>query len=135
MRKVLALIWMLLIFIGTCSTGIKDVFLRGQISFRLNAHPSWTEIWMLYHNVDSIFILQKIGHFMVYFILVLLIAKTPHRVRGLLITILYAVLTELLQPFFYRDPRILDMLINSMGAILAYIIGPKVFFRKRKVLI
>lgn len=132
MRKVLVSIWVLLIFIGTCSTGVKDIFLQGQIRFRLNVQPSWTEIWMLYHNVDSIFIVQKIGHFTVYFILALLVVKTPHRVRGLLITILYAVLTELLQPFFHRDPRILDMLVNSMGAILAYAIGPKIFSRSKK---
>lgn len=123
MRKVIAIIWMVFIFIGTCSTGIKDIFLKGQIRFRLNPGPSWADIGMLYHNADFVFILQKIGHFTVYLILGLLLMNRAHRIKGLVIAIVYAIVTELLQPFFYRDPRILDMLVNFAGILLAYVIG------------
>lgn len=120
MRVFLTLICLVALFIGTCSEGVKPILTDFQIHFKLNQQPTWSDLWQLYTFKSKTFIIQKIGHFSGFFILSLLMTNFGRNRKGVIWAIGYGVLTELVQPFFNRDARILDMLINAAGVCLAY---------------
>jgi VanZ family protein len=71
--------------------------------------------------MSRFWILSKIGHFSGFFILdCLLLNLFRERKVSLLLSILFAIVTELAQLFVGRDGRIYDMVIDSSGALLAY---------------
>jgi VanZ family protein len=98
---------------------------HGAVSFQLNKHPNLNDYLMVSDiSLHSrIYITQKIGHFSCFFVLTLIATvgvrgRKAFR-RGVWIAFGYAVFTELLQPLFGRDGRIVDMFIDSAGIVLA----------------
>ena len=115
----------LLIFVFTCTQSFSDLLYRGIVNFRLNTNPNFGDLLAFtYMDLsDPQYILQKIGHFSSFCILTLLVFNWIKKYRlTIYISIGYACLTEVLQLFFSRDGRIIDMFIDSAGVLLGIII-------------
>lgn len=105
--------------------------------FQLNTHPNLSDYLMVKDiSLHSrIYVTQKIGHFSCFFVLTLIAtigvkSRTAFK-QGVMIAVGYAVFTELLQPFFGRDGRIVDVFIDSAGIVLAATIVFFLGFAKR----
>lgn len=132
MRIVLIVLWCFALFIGTCNESVSLIFTDFRIHFNLNSHPMWSDLWRIADFHSNAYIIQKIGHFFGFFILSVLMTNYGRYKKGLIWAISYGVITELVQPFFNRDARILDMVINTAGTLLAYFLCITLMKMKRK---
>ncbi|MBD3921165.1 VanZ family protein [Paenibacillus sp. PR3] len=128
MRNVGIVLWCFVILVCVCTVNFQQLLDHGTVSFQLNRHPVLSDYLMVSDiSLHSrIYVTQKIGHFSCFFILTLIAtfgarSRAAFR-RGFLFALGFAVFTELLQPFFGRDGRIVDMFIDSAGIVLAALI-------------
>lgn len=122
MRIFIVIIWCFLLFIGTCTESVASVLTDFHIHLRFNSDPSWGDLGKIPRNYSKTYIIQKLGHFFGFFILSILMTNKGRYKKGLIYAMGYGVLTELIQPFFFRDARVLDMVIDAAGVLLAYFI-------------
>ncbi|MBB3108535.1 VanZ family protein [Paenibacillus phyllosphaerae] len=126
LRFALAVIWMIFLFICTCTTNFQNMVLHYDISFKFDASPDWNQLFIL-PNTDVIrdhirwYSFQKIGHFTGFAILTLILTNMGQWRLGVIPAVGYAIATEILQLYFMRDGRIVDMFIDSSGILLAYL--------------
>lgn len=124
MRRTAILTWCILLFLGTCVKDVRHILTDFQ--FVMNFHPEWSEFLHKDNYRSTSYIIQKIGHFGGFFVLSALASNLGRYKSGLMFAIGYGIFTELIQPFFNRDGRILDMFIDAAGALLAYIMGSRI---------
>jgi|SRR5699024_5033485 len=118
--RLLLFIWTIIIFAFTC---VKDVYglLNGEIEFAFAKTPHWTNLFTLY-SIDDISKIEFVGHFFLFFILTGLLVSVCNRIsNAVVIGLLYAIATELLQPLFGRGAEGADLLANII-AIIAFAI-------------
>jgi VanZ family protein len=123
---------MVFLFVCTCTISFKRLLHEGFIQFRVTEDPYWPSLLTL-NDIklhSSIFLLQKAGHFSGFFILTLILTDLSRRKGGAAWATGYAILTEILQLFFYRDGRIVDMFVDAAGIGLAYALGA--LYRRRQ---
>lgn len=123
MRIIITLIWAFALFVFTCSLNFHLLIKYHIIDFRLNMAPDWSELFKLdfqWYSTD--WILRKIGHFFGFFILTLLATDFGKSRSALYLCVIYAALTEILQLFFFRGGRIYDVVNDTLGIGLAFIL-------------
>ncbi|MDL1162346.1 VanZ family protein [Yersinia pestis] len=130
MRFIITVIWALALFVFTCSLNFQLLIQYHIVNFRFNPSPDWSELTKLdFQWYSSDWILRKIGHFIGFFILALLASDFGRRRTAFFWSVAYAALTEILQLFFFRGGRIYDVINDSLGILLAYLLC-MILFRK-----
>lgn len=123
MRTLLTIIWTIALFIFTCSVNFRLLIEQQYVHFVFNTSPPWHELLELDLDFnDSDWILRKIGHFVGFGILFLLASNFGKYKSAFLYCVLYAMLTEVLQLFFFRGGRIYDVINDSAGIFAAYLL-------------
>lgn len=129
MLKVLSVIvWGLLLFVFTCTANLDELFHHYVLRFHWVSHPDFTDLFILTDAkfTSAHYLFQKTGHFLGFAVLAaLLMNALGSRKKAFILTFLFAVLTEILQLYFVRDGRLLDMVIDSVGIALALYIYDK----------
>ncbi|EFM10345.1 VanZ family protein [Paenibacillus curdlanolyticus YK9] len=130
MRIAIPLLWCAVLFVCTCTMSFKLLLQHFVIEFHWDADPNLSDLFRM-NDVwltSKLYLLQKIGHFSGFFILTLLLISAARHARsnpltairkGVMLAAGYAVLTEVLQLYFGRDGRIIDMFIDGAGIALA----------------
>lgn len=128
-RNILVLSWCIVLFVCTCTINFRLLADQGIVMFQLDRHPRLGDLFMVsdIRLGSDYYVMQKIGHFTGFLILTLLATAGTRTLgayhKGIQIAAGYAVFTELLQPFFGRDGRIVDMFIDGAGiALAAYLV-------------
>ena len=121
MRLLLVIIWAFILGVLTCNISLNAIFYHNYVNFYINPHPHYSELFKIdFKLVHTHWLIVKIGHLVGFAIFdFLLYYLTKRRILSAFITIVYAIATEILQLYFYRDGRIYDMVIDSMGVILS----------------
>lgn len=120
MRFLLLLLWIIIIFILTCTRNVYRL-LEGNIEFVIAGNPNWSDPLTLY-PLSDISKAEFVGHFFMFFILTSLLIEVLKRMcSAAVIAFLYGVVTELLQPFFSRGAEGIDLLANTSG-IIAFVV-------------
>ncbi|MFB9326962.1 VanZ family protein [Paenibacillus aurantiacus] len=123
MRMLAIVLWCGVLFVGTCTVSVSLLMSDFYVHFDFTSHAHLTDLFKLDIMPESnLYVIQKIGHITGFFILSLLLTKGGKQPSGLIWAVLYALLTELLQPFFNRDGRLIDVLIDSIGIFGAYVL-------------
>lgn len=131
MRIILTVVWAFALFVFTCSVNFHLLIRYHIIDFRFNTTPDWSELLKLdFQWSNHEWIMQKAGHFIGFFILALLGSDFGKYKSAFYLSVLYAALTEFLQLFFFRGGRIYDVINDSLGIFLAYILCT-ILFRKQ----
>lgn|GEM_PF-908745 len=122
------MLWCAGLFVCINTTNFGLMWERHIVEFHWHSHPRMSDLFQ-FHDIRfnrPIYRIQKIGHFSGFFVLTLLAAAGTRRARaywrGVGLAAGYAVLTELLQPYFGRDGRVFDMLVDGAGIALAAVI-------------
>lgn len=122
LRIMLGMVWCIVLFIFTCTVSLTMLVNYHFIHFIFTNHPDWRDL-LVVNDINlhyKKYVISKIGHFTGFFILSLIFSNFGRNKQGIVISIGYAVLTEILQLFFHRDGRIVDMMIDSAGILFAY---------------
>ena len=115
----LIFLWMVAIFIFTCTASFHELMFYGVVRFQWDGHPPFSEFLSPY-NLTKAVLLQKFGHIVVFQILtLLLLMKFKAKFTGLIISASFATLTEILQLYFTRGGRILDIGFDLIGVFIA----------------
>lgn len=123
MRIILTVIWAFVLFVFTCSVNFHLLIRYHIVDFNFNSSPDWSELLKLdFQWTSHDWIQRKIGHFFGFFILAILASNFGKYKFAFFFSIVYAASTEILQLFFFRGGRIYDIINDSAGILLAYII-------------
>lgn len=119
MLRIGALIaWCVLLFVFTCVADLNALLMSGELQFRWVADPDFSD-WLLIRDVNLLnpdYIYQKVGHIVCFAVLALiLLSLTGSRKKAFVLALVAAVLTEILQLYFARDGRLLDVAIDAFG--------------------
>jgi len=122
MRIVLTVVWALILLIFTCSLNFHMLIHHHIVDFRFNPSPDWLELLKLdFHWSSADWVQRKAGHLVGFFILAVIGSNFGKYRPAFFLSILYAVMTEILQLYFFRGGRIYDALIDSTGVFLAFL--------------
>lgn len=113
------IIWLIFLLLFTCASNSGFWFRNEMPNFHLLLNPDFKDLFKLDFKSTSGYIFQKIGHFIGFSILSLLhFWRNSKNVRNSIIfSVVFAMLTEILQLFFGRDGRLYDILIDSIGIL------------------
>lgn len=124
MKLLSVLLWLAFIFVCTCTSNPNKLIEHIYVSFNLVMNPDFMELLIDDISLRStVWLTHKAGHFIGFTILYVLILNWLRSTKSsLAISILLAVLSEIIQLYFARDGRISDMIIDSSGILLAWYI-------------
>lgn len=123
MRTVLIIFWGIILFIFTCASNSQFWKMGEMPMFHWSGDPNFHDLTQLNLYHSSRFIIQKIGHFLGFAIFAILLYWRSKNIKiSIVFSVMYAILTELLQLYFGRDGRIYDVIIDSAGILLGILI-------------
>ncbi|WP_339226829.1 VanZ family protein [Oceanobacillus sp. FSL K6-2867] len=115
----LVILWMVFIFIATCTNDVHAFIHEFSVSFTFQPKPAWQDFTLLY-PIEQISEFEVAAHFLMFFGLTLLLVDIKVRLRTtILISISYAILTEFLQMYFNRSAELYDIVANVLGIMVA----------------
>ncbi|TFB14209.1 VanZ family protein [Filobacillus milosensis] len=116
--RILALILLgSLMFVMLFTASLSDLLKYNVLDFQFVLQPEF-EFFKAYWLREDL-IVRKIGHFCIFALLFLHIFYLSNHVqRAVMLSLLVALLSEVLQPYFSRDGRMMDVLINSAGVLM-----------------
>ncbi|NMO95702.1 VanZ family protein [Paenibacillus lemnae] len=133
MRIIFTVFWAAVLFTFTCSINFQALLHQQLIDFRFNPAPDWSELFRMdFQWYRNDWILRKAGHLIGFFVLALSASNFGKIRFAFILCILYAAATEILQLYFFRGGRIYDVINDSFGIILAYLVC-KLFFSRKYV--
>lgn len=123
MKTFVIIFWGVILFVFACASNSGFWVIGASPSFHWKASPDFNVMTKLDLIYNSGYIIRKIGHFLGFSILAFLIySQNKSIMKSIIFSILYALLTEILQLYFGRDGRIYDVIIDSAGALFGMIV-------------
>ncbi|UQZ33138.1 hypothetical protein C2I18_05935 [Paenibacillus sp. PK3_47] len=124
MKVVLVLIWGFILFVFTCA-GDSGFWSAGDLPyFHWKGTPDFHKMLLTDLKLTPGYIIRKIGHFSGFAILAGLILHMSKKVSvSLVLSVGYAIFTEVLQLYFGRDGRLYDVGIDSAGVLFGLLLA------------
>ncbi|MGM0877172.1 MAG: VanZ family protein [Bacillota bacterium] len=114
-----------MIFVFTCTESLFSLFTEQKVRFQFNRQPTLSDFFIndLTSFSDITYLIQKLGHFICFFFLAILLYWAWQRwLLVVLISFGLAFLTEVAQLFFSRSGRLLDVLYDVAGLMLFFVL-------------
>ncbi|WP_053360956.1 VanZ family protein [Bacillus sp. FJAT-27251] len=121
-----------LICIGVFTQSLEALLVKGQIPFNIIPSPS-SDMYFPFYPFIQVSVFEITGHALMFAILTCLLFINAQRLNlAFIISLLFAIVTELLQPFFGRGADFYDLFANFIGIITVvfFYIIEKVFTRE-----
>ena len=122
-KILLVILWGLFLLLNTWTESIERLIYLHSFGFRWVSNPDFLSFFY-FHDFTLIhpeFIKVKFGHFIGFAIMdILLFNLLRSHKYSIVLSIIFAFLTEFLQLFFGRDGRFYDLAIDSFGIISVY---------------
>ncbi|MBM7570399.1 VanZ family protein [Aquibacillus albus] len=113
----LLFLWILFIFIGTCTKDVHAFLDKGEVEFVFTLQPELGG-FVLFYPPHQFPVIDIFGHFIMFYILTALLLTVMQNIRVVvLLAISYGLLTEFLQFYFGRDGDIYDFIVDIIGVI------------------
>lgn len=119
----ITLIWAVILGVFTCTNDLVALLDHQSIGFQWVSHPHFADLLILSdaHPTQPFWLLIKTGHLLGFAFLeicVFYLCRTSSTAAWT--AVLYGIATEMLQLYFHRDGRFLDMGIDALGVMLSY---------------
>ncbi|WP_134703806.1 VanZ family protein [Ammoniphilus sp. YIM 78166] len=123
-RLIQTLLWIMLLFLLTCVSSLEQFLTHQTLSFTFNRNPNFLEFFNIdFRITHQKWIIIKLGHFTGFAILYFLLWKWNRKPGiSLIAATILAILTEVLQLYFSRDGRLLDIGIDFAGIMLSFLV-------------
>ncbi len=115
------MVWCAVILLFTCTASFHDLVQYGVIRFQWSGQPQF-EMFLspLPDDLSRGIIIQKVGHVITFHLLtLLLLLKFRSKINILLLAASFASLTEILQLYFTRSGRLVDIGLDLIGILIA----------------
>jgi len=110
--------WVTVMCIGVFTKDVHALLLEGHISFDMNPSPS-SDIYFPVYPLAQASVFEMIGHSLMFAILTYLLFINVRRLTtAFIIALSFAIMTELLQPFFGRGADAYDIVADLIGISL-----------------
>lgn len=122
-KWLLPIFWMALLSVLCFNDDLGALLFHQEVHFHFVPQPKFTDLLMIADaKLDSPFwLIVKTGHLLGFALLErIFLSVTRKRGLSILLTMSLAISSEVLQLFFARDGRFLDMFIDFMGIMVAY---------------
>ncbi|ASK62599.1 hypothetical protein CFK37_10765 [Virgibacillus phasianinus] len=117
MSYLLLVLWIVGIFIGTCTNNVYDLFANGKIEFVFVPDPNWNNAFNFYPMAE-VNAVESVGHFFMFFILAALLVLALQKIMWAgAIAVSFGILTEIVQVYFTRGADLYDLLADSLGVL------------------
>ena len=119
--------WAVALFILTCNASPNQLINHHVLLFRWTTHPHFADLLLFreFDLTDPFYLFQKTGHFLGFSVLAFLLFRLTRSWKwAFTLATSLAVFTEIMQLYFTRDGRILDMGIDTLGILAAVIAVP-----------
>lgn len=123
MKAVMLLFWGIVLFIFTCAanSGFWSAGVLPYFHWTPSADYHHLLQMDLYHT--KAYIIRKIGHFSGFSIFGILLYRINKSYgKSILLSVAFAISTEIFQLYFGRDGRLYDMVIDSAGILTGMIL-------------
>ncbi|OMF90342.1 VanZ family protein [Paenibacillus sp. FSL R7-0337] len=122
MKRSIIIIWGAILFVFTCAAN-SSFWESGTIpNFHFIFSPNYNDLFIIDLKATPAYVIRKIGHFSGFaFFAIFIWIQNRSFLRSAFYSIAYAILTELLQLYFGRDGRLYDIVIDSLGILMALI--------------
>lgn len=124
-KVMIMLFWAGVLCVNTWAKSLDQLMAFQSVGFSWHASP---DFWRFFYFGDfdlnhPYFIFVKLGHFTGFAIMdVLIYSLLKRHGRSAVISITFALFTEILQLYFGRDGRLYDLCIDSLGVLTVYMI-------------
>ncbi|WP_078409110.1 VanZ family protein [Priestia abyssalis] len=122
-RLLLVLVWVLFLSVNTWVENLGALLSLHSIRFTWVSSPDFSSFFHFADltEIHNSWFLIKFGHFIGFAILNLLLYfwLKNHRM-SIVIAVMYAIFTEVIQLFVGRDGRLYDLMIDSLGIATEY---------------
>lgn len=120
MRITAVIIWGIVLFVFTCANNSKFWRTAQMPTFQWVSNPDFLVLLKTTFTLTTGYAIQKVGHFLGFAVFGILLYRRNNSVwKSFILSVMYAILTELLQLYFGRDGRLYDVVIDSAGIVLA----------------
>lgn len=117
MRVIFMCCWSAVMFAFLFTSDLIALLDHGALDIHITSHPDFAFFDIYEFHVDVV--IQKIGHLFMFAIWLLAIFIGVKRLKtAVWITVGLALVSELIQPYFTRDGRLLDVGFDSVGVLL-----------------
>lgn len=117
MRVILVCCWSAVMFAFLFTSDLIALLDHGAMDIHITSHPDFVFFDIYELRVDVV--IQKTGHLFMFAIWLLTIFFAIKRLKpAVWITLGLALFSELIQPYFTRDGRLLDVAFDSVGILL-----------------
>ncbi|WP_160726054.1 VanZ family protein [Bacillus sp. USDA818B3_A] len=132
----LTIIWGLFLLINTWTESLEQVLDFESFQFKWVSTPDYKSFFYFYDFtlVHPDYVTIKLGHFIGFAImdLLLFILLRNHKF-AILVSIIFAFITEFFQLFFGRDGRFYDLIIDTLGVLSVYLLVKSIKYLNSKV--
>jgi hypothetical protein len=123
MKRLFLLGWLTYFFVALFTKDLQAFLYNHEINFLFNSRPNLTELFAKSYSGNPFYYLAKGGHIFMFSVIVLLLYSNCRRLGvTIMFSIFLAIGSEVLQLFFNRTGRVLDMMIDGTGIILGVIL-------------
>ncbi|MFD1173298.1 VanZ family protein [Oceanobacillus picturae] len=125
MRKLWLIVWVIVLCIGLFTESVGALLDKGQVSFSIQPRPS-AEMYFPVSSLMQVSAFEMIGHSLMFAVLTYLLVKNVHRLHiAFILSMSFAIVTEIVQPFLGRGAEFFDLFANVIGitaVVLVYVI-------------
>ncbi|MGG1573189.1 VanZ family protein [Fictibacillus sp. NRS-1165] len=124
-KLIVVIVWALFLGLHTFTDNLEALLYYQTVNFTWDPSPDFLSFFNLSDLtlIHQYFYLVKFGHFAGFAIIdLLLFSLLKKHSRSLVISIGFAIFTEIAQLYFGRDGRLYDVIIDSMGIIMVYVL-------------
>lgn len=122
MKKFLLIIWLIAIFIGTCTKNVHALLMHGEVEFVFVSQPKWIGAFSFY-PLSEISKFETTGHVIMFFILSILLVEVLEKPAiASVIALSFGITIEFVQPYFTRGADVYDVLADLLGITACLIV-------------
>ncbi|WP_461176421.1 VanZ family protein [Virgibacillus ainsalahensis] len=115
----LLILWIIFIFIATCTQDVHAFLAHGNIHFNFTLNPDW-DGFLQFYPLAYASKFEFFGHVLMFFVFTCLLRDLlKHYQHVILLSINYAFLTEFIQVYFGRGADFYDVIADVVGVFLA----------------
>ena len=122
--RILTGLWVAIILVGSCTSDPQLFIYQQYVNFNFQSDVNFRNLFIIsdFQLTSTFFLFQKIGHFAGFALLFFFLFNWIKTYRvSIVLCVIFALLTEILQLYFNRNGRFYDVGVDVIGLVAGYL--------------